>query len=39
MKMSPFVKDIYNHYFEMLQTLYVKLVALYYESMRHFRFF
>jgi hypothetical protein len=37
--MSPFVKDVYNDYFQMLQTLYVKLVALYYESMPSFRLF
>jgi hypothetical protein len=37
--MSTFVKDIYNDNFEMLQTFYVKLMALYYESMPSFRFF
>jgi hypothetical protein len=36
--MFPFLKDLYNEYFRMLQTLYVKLAALYYESMPSFRF-
>jgi hypothetical protein len=37
--MSPFVKDIDNDYFQMLQTIYVKHVALYYESMPSFKCF
>jgi hypothetical protein len=37
--MSPFVKDVYYNYFQMLQTFYVKPVTLYYESMPSFRFF
>jgi hypothetical protein len=39
MEMSPFVDDLHNDYFQMLQSLYVKLVALYHESMPSFSSF
>jgi hypothetical protein len=37
--MSTFVKDIYNDNFEMLQTFYVKLMALYYSPCQVSGFF
>jgi hypothetical protein len=37
--MSTLVMDVCNDYFQILQTFYVKLVALHYESMPSFRFF
>jgi hypothetical protein len=39
MEMSPFLKDVYNDYFQMLQIFCAKIVALYYESMPRFYFF
>jgi hypothetical protein len=37
--MYQFVKDVYNNYFQMLQTFYVKLVGQYYMALPSFMIF